>query len=564
MNKRMKRLLAVFLTAVLVVCAVPAAAFADGTAAGLGAEVDAAAEAALLDTADYLYKTVKTPQVGSIGGEWAVLGLARSGYDKVTPQYYSNYYSTVEAYVRACAGVLHEKKYTEYSRLIVALTSIGKDPRNVAGYDLLTPLGDFEKTIWQGINGPIWALIALDSRDYPMPENRQATVQATREMYVDEILRRQLPDGGFSLFGGSASAGDREVADPDITGMALQALAKYQDREDVKKVTREALACLSRLQDKNGGFSSWGSANSESVVQVIVALTELGIPLDDSRFVKNGKTMVDNLLTFYVKGSGFLHAQDGDGSNLMATEQAFYGLAAIRRAAEGKNSLYRMGDAADLASAAGGSAAAGKGLEGKNADVKARDITAPGKTYEDISAHVNQPAVEALASRGIISGYDDGTFRPEATMTRAEFAAIVVNALGLTPKVNGKFSDVAQSEWYAPYIGTAADYGVVSGTSAATFDPEGAITRQEAACMTANAAKLCGMDTAMTESEARDIISQFSDYVKSEGWARPALGFCYKEDILSQSDLKIEPLKAIKRCEIAEMLYRMLGTARLL
>ena len=115
---------------------------------------------AVQDTAEYMYRTVQTPQVGSIGGEWAVLGLARSGYD-VPDSYYQDYYATVEAYVTACDGKLHDKKYTEYSRVIVALSSIGKDARNVAGYDLTKPLGDYEKTIWQGLNGPIWALIAL-------------------------------------------------------------------------------------------------------------------------------------------------------------------------------------------------------------------------------------------------------------------------------------------------------------------------------------------------------------------------------------------------------------------
>ena len=141
---------------------------------------------AVTDTAAYMYRTVKDPQVGSIGGEWAVLGLARSGYE-VPEEYYQKYYATVESYVKACDGVLHDKKYTEYSRLIVALSSIGKDARDVAGYDLTKPLGDYGKTIWQGLNGPIWALIALDSKDYPMPENPEAATQATRQMYIDRI-----------------------------------------------------------------------------------------------------------------------------------------------------------------------------------------------------------------------------------------------------------------------------------------------------------------------------------------------------------------------------------------
>ena len=124
------------------------------------------------ETAKYVYQTVKEPRVGSIGGEWAVLGLARSGYP-VPDKYYNDYYKRVEEYVKDLNGELHDKKYTEYSRLIVALSSIGKDARNVAGYDLTTALGDYDKTIWQGLNGPIWALIALDSRNYPMPINKR-------------------------------------------------------------------------------------------------------------------------------------------------------------------------------------------------------------------------------------------------------------------------------------------------------------------------------------------------------------------------------------------------------
>ena len=89
---------------------------------------------------------------------------------RVPANYYDDYYARVEKYVKNCAGVLHERKYTEYSRVILALTAIGRDPSNVAGYNLLTPLGDFEKTIWQGLNGPIWALIALDSGSYDIPE----------------------------------------------------------------------------------------------------------------------------------------------------------------------------------------------------------------------------------------------------------------------------------------------------------------------------------------------------------------------------------------------------------
>lgn len=520
---------------------------------------------AVTDTAQYMYKTVKSPQVGSIGGEWAVLGLARSGY-AIPEEYYQNYYTTVEAYVQACRGVLHEKKYTEYSRIIVALSSIGKDARNVAGYDLTKALGDYDKTIWQGLNGPIWALIALDSRNYPMPKNPEAKTQATRQMYIDRILACQLPDGGWSLFGGTsaASSGDG-VSDPDITGMALQALAKYQDQPAVKKATEEALACMSKQQNSSGGFSSWGTANSESCVQMIVALCELGIPLDDARFVKNGNTMLDNLMTFYLPGNGFLHTADGSGSNQMASEQAFYGLIAAQRASQGKNSLYRMGDAITVATGEG--QVSGQGLEGKHQDVQAQPITQMGKTFDDITgvnAHPNQPAIEALASRGIINGYDETHFGPDHTMTRAQFAAVVVRALGLPLKATDNFIDVKSTDWCVAYVSTAYAYGIVKGTTATTFNPNGTITRQEAAVMVARAAKLCGMDISMDAGAVRDVLAQFGDYVTTGEWARESLAFCYNEGILNQSDLNIQPRTAIKRCEIAQMIFNLLGNANLL
>ena len=257
---------------------------------------------------------MKEPIVGSVGGEWTVMGLARCDME-IPDEYFENYYQTVEKYVKDCGGVLHNKKYTEYSRVILALTAIGKNPKDVAGYNLLTPLGDYEKTIWQGVNGAIWALIALDSGNYDIPCNTQAKVQATREMYIDHILEKQTSDGGWALSG--------DTADPDVTGMALQALSKYQGNDKVKTATEKALDCLSDMQKENGGFSSYEVENSESSVQVLVALCELGIPIDDARFIKNGKSVLDNLFSFCDNGKGFKHIHE-DSVNLMATEQCFY------------------------------------------------------------------------------------------------------------------------------------------------------------------------------------------------------------------------------------------------
>ena len=504
-------------------------------------------------SAAYMVSAVKAPEVSSIGGEWAVLGLARSGYS-VPADYYDEYYTRVEKYVKNCSGVLHERKYTEYSRVILALTAIGRDPSNVAGYNLLMPLGDFDKTIWQGLNGPIWALIALDSGNYTIPKNTTAKTQSTRQLFVDEILNRQQKDGGWTL-------DDTRDSDPDMTAMVLQALAKYQSQPAVKTATDKALTYLSKAQDRNGGFASWGTVNAESAAQVIVSLCELGIDLNDSRFVKNGHGLIENLLTFRQSNGSFTHTLDSaEGNNQMATEQGFYALVAIDRAENGKNSLYRMGDVTKATTKPSTTVKKGSA----DASVSVPAVTAPGTTFSDVKNHANKAAIEALASRGIINGMGQGTFMPNKTMTRAEFAAIVTRALGLTAKDTKVFSDVPSSKWYAGYIGTANSSGIVNGVGNGKFNPEGTITRQEAAAMVARAAKLCGLDTTMDAVATRNMLAQFGDYRSAASWATESLAFCYSAGILDQSDLNIQPTKAILRCEIAQMLYNMLVVAELI
>lgn len=285
-------------------------------------------------TAKYLKTAVPEPGFGALEGDWIVFGLARTGAD-LSDGYFERYCTAVEAAVQEAGGVLDENRYTEYSRLILALTAIGRDPRSIGGYDLLLPLADLEKTTAQGVNGAAFALLALDCGGYEIPQDPAVSVQATRDGYVDAIVAQQNSDGGWSLGGGTS--------DPDLTAMALQALARYRSRADVSAAVDAGLSCLSQLQEENGAFSSWGEENSESVSQVLVALTELGLSPDDARFVRNGQTLEDVLLRFAQDDGSFAHTQDG-GGNLLATTQAFYALTAAQRARDGKTSLYNMSD----------------------------------------------------------------------------------------------------------------------------------------------------------------------------------------------------------------------------
>lgn len=286
----------------------------------------------LQKTALWLQNEVPEPSFGSLGGEWLALGLARSEMEGME-EYLFDYGERVAAHTAELGGVLHAKKYTEYSRVILAWTAIGRDASDVGGFDLLVPLADFEQTVFQGLNGPIFALLALDCGNYEVPENVAYSTQATRDMYVDYIVSAESPEGGWSLAGGPAEI--------DMTAMALQALAKYRDRPDVAKAVDRALTVLSEQQNVNGGFSSYDAESCESIAQTIVALTELGISLDDPRFVKNGNTLKDALLRFSQGDGSFSHLMD-DSPDLLATEQAFYALVAIDRMEQGKTSLYTM------------------------------------------------------------------------------------------------------------------------------------------------------------------------------------------------------------------------------
>ena len=124
-------------------------------------------------TGAFLQDSVAEPTFGTVGGEWLVMGLARSGLE-VSDEYYEIYFQNLCAYTAQQGGVLHAKKYTEYSRVILAVTAIGRDPADVGGFNMLQPLADFEQTVFQGINGPIFALLALDCGNYVVRQQCKA------------------------------------------------------------------------------------------------------------------------------------------------------------------------------------------------------------------------------------------------------------------------------------------------------------------------------------------------------------------------------------------------------
>ena len=294
---------------------------------------------------NFISNTVTNPAISSIGGEWSIIARER-GSGRVPAAFTAPYYENAEAALKESGGVLDSRRVTENARAAIAFTALGQDASNVYGYDLLAPLADMNKVTNQGINGAIWTLTAFDSGDYDIPKidasaaakNNAggAAVQTTRAKLINTIVGREIDGGGFALSGSEA--------DIDITAMALTALAPYRNEEKAKGAIDRGVTLLSKSQNSNGGYTAYGSENSESTAQTVIALCTLGIDPDaDKRFIKNGNSLIDNLLSYQLEDGSFEHTKGG-GSDLMATEQALLSLAAYERFTNSLSPLYDMTD----------------------------------------------------------------------------------------------------------------------------------------------------------------------------------------------------------------------------
>lgn len=267
----------------------------------------ASAECTLND----LLQMTPEPCVGSIGGEWAILALAR-GECSVPEGYYEGYLNNVEAELQVCGGELHPVKRTEYARVALALAALGEDPANFRGYDLIAPLMDVDSVKIQGNNGPIWALIALDSID-------AQNLDTAREALLKEILAAQNEDGGYAIAVGQSS-------NADMTAMALTALSTHRDEDGVQDCVERALAWLKKTDLES----------CESCAQVMVAYCALGMN-DEAANVRNA-------MEEYAVEGGYCHTLDEPERNAMSSEQAAYAIVAYERMCDGKNTLFDMRD----------------------------------------------------------------------------------------------------------------------------------------------------------------------------------------------------------------------------
>ncbi|MGI6647981.1 MAG: S-layer homology domain-containing protein [Bacillota bacterium] len=170
------------------------------------------------------------------------------------------------------------------------------------------------------------------------------------------------------------------------------------------------------------------------------------------------------------------------------------------------------------------------------------------QTLTDITGHWAENRIKELVDLGAISGYPDGTFRPDNNITRAEFATILVKAFKLEPQSGKVFADTT-SHWAKDTIATAAAYGIVNGYDGNTFGPNDLITREQMAAMMVNALKL----TPVTEEIS------FIDSGSISGWARAAVTTAVNNGLINgYPDNTIRPQGQATRAEAATIMVNAL------
>ena len=460
---------------------------------------------ALRRTAAYTYKQEDASW-------WAVVGLNAAGAD-IPESYLELYFDGLSDKLESGNGVLSANKYTEYSRAILAVTSAGLDATKYDGYDLTKPLENYDVTVKQGINGIAYALLALDSASY---KNTQ------REKYVQALLDAQRSDGGWDLKGEEAAA-----SDVDVTAICLQALAPYaEEKEAVALTVEKGVAYLSKVQQKDGGFASYGVSNPESCAMVILALCQLDIPLNDARFVKEGKTVLDAMLTYQNEDGGFCH-EAGKQTTELPTYQAQLALAALLRQADGVGRIY---------------------------DMTEEYGTEP---FEDVLfTDWYWDGIHYAYTYGMVNGITETTYEPKTNTTRGMLVTLLYRLVG-EPEVTGEnpFTDVKEERYYTDPVIWAAENGIVNGMTETTFQPESSVTREQAATILHRFGQWLGYD-----ASGRADLSGFPDVAVMHEYAKDAMAWAVDAGLINGNTIngvvKLDPLGSANRAQIATILMR--------
>lgn len=373
---------------------------------------------------------------------WVIMALAEAGESLDNSKWAPAGHTPLD-FIQGCQEDLAGS--CDLARTLLSLTSVSAGSE-YQGIDLVPQIialqqdnghfaqvGKGEETF---INSHIWSILALHSAGESIPELEKAKKW---------LIERQNSDGGFGWCEGIPS-------DADDTAAAIRALLLMGEDPDRSLVIDSSLAYLKSCQGEDGGFNSGylagDKSNASSDAWVIQALLRAEqSPLAPS-WSRNKRNALDHLLGLQ-DDSGFFHYSAGvTAGPVQTTATALIALGQLARQSEANPVL------------------------GPNEPLE--------RYFTDLDeAYWAYPAIMELVQAEILKGYPDGSFQPEKSVNRAEFATMIVKCLGLTidDKIPGsEFQDLPQGFWALESIQACVQKGYVNGMPGGIFQPDGNIT----------------------------------------------------------------------------------------
>ena len=337
---------------------------------------------------------------------------------------------------------------------------------------------------------------------------------------------------------------------PDImsTNEAVRILAALDTTKSdpkVQAVISDSLSLLQKQQQSDGSFVGGMDDPLIDTVEILKTLNALGLQPD--AWQSGAKSAVDYLLAQAVNADGSLgscqNAMDADwaldASLMLQTPPASpTGQNPNAQPLQGNTTQNNQDNTSQATTQASGASA-----------------------FSDINGYWAEQDILLMASKGYVSGVGDGLFAPDAAVTRAQFAALLVKALGIAGQGGQTllFSDVPDGYWGAAAIDAAAQQGLVSGVGNGRFQPDSSITREELAVMVVRALQWKGAGADLTPEQTDQALSGYTDAGQLDGWAREAVAVCINRGLISgRSAASLSGQSDTSRAEAVVVLEKLL------
>lgn len=314
--------------------------------------------------------------------------------------------------------------------------------------------------------------------------------------------------------------------------------------ENFRKKAPGSMKTVKETLEKSAALSMVNSKNASTATLVIEKYADL-FGIDVEEYQKYCKEYGEYEVNKAFAGQNFKYASD------------------VSKAFEERIEVLKNKNNQGSSGGGGGGGIGGGGTPSSSHDdswMTKEEVTVPEEkepeskeNYSDMnSEHWAYESVSKLSEKGVINGFDDGTFKPDNTVTREQFVKMLVTAFEINGESDSSFSDVDKNRWSAPFIEKAVASGITNGVSDKLFAPEAFVTRQDAAVMLY---RICNAkNISLTGTAVPTDADEVSDYAKESVNALAGAGI-----IRGFEDGSFKPLQSLTRAQAAKLIYSLLN-----